>query len=277
MTRHWQWGQTGASAWIAHSKLSNVCRFPATVSSNDLSYSFSQTSHLAILNNVSRAGVFAAVSDLLSQAMLAPEVGEMNQGVADCAIFRPFHLYQILRRIGRVEIALESDNLHGRLLMEIPKRLIDCLNENKVRYEILHHSEAVTAQRIAQAEHVKARHHAKVVMIKSGGEHLMAALPADHQIDLEKFAKAIGKAAALAAEAEFKPLFPDCAIGAMPPFGSLYGLPTYVDKRLAEEDYIVFEAGTHTDAIKMSYRDYEKIVQPRVEDLAVKIQPMKGA
>ena len=70
--------------------------------------------------------------------------------------------------------------------MEIPKRLIDCLNENKVRYEILHHPEAITAQRIAQAEHVKARHHAKVVMIKSGSEHLMAALPADHQIDLEK-------------------------------------------------------------------------------------------
>ena len=79
--------------------------------------------------------------------------------------------------------------------MKIPKQLIDCLNESKVRYEILHHPEAITAQRIAQAEHVKARHHAKVVMIKSGGEHLMAALPADHQIDLEKFAKAIGKPA----------------------------------------------------------------------------------
>lgn len=160
--------------------------------------------------------------------------------------------------------------------MEIPKRLIDCLNENKVRYEILHHPEAVTAQRIAQAEHVKARHHAKVVMIKSGEQHLMAALPADHQIHLEKFAKAIGKAAALEAETEFKPLFPDCAIGAMPPFGNLYGLPTYVDKRLAQEEYIVFEAGTHTDAIKLRYYDYEKIVQPRVEDFAIKIQPMKG-
>jgi Ala-tRNA(Pro) deacylase len=199
-----------------------------------------------------------------------------HRGVPDCALSRPFASIRILRRIGKVEIALESDNLHRRLRMEIPKRLIDCLNENKVRYEILHHPEAITAQRIAQAEHVKARHHAKVVMIKSGGERLMAALPADHQIDLEKFAKAIGKAASLDREAEFKPLFPDCAVGAMPPFGNLYGLPTCVDKRLAEEDYIVFEAGTHTDAIKMSYRDYAKIVQPRVEDLAIKIQPMKG-
>ena len=161
--------------------------------------------------------------------------------------------------------------------MKIPKQLIDCLNESKVRYEILHHPEAVTAQRIAQAEHVKGRHHAKVVMVKSGGQHLMTVLPADHQIDLEKVAKAIGKRASLDTEAEFKSLFPDCAVGAMPPFGYLYGVPTYVDKSLSQEDYIVFEAGTHTDAIKLSYRDYEKIVEPRVADLAIKMQPMKGA
>lgn len=161
--------------------------------------------------------------------------------------------------------------------MEIPKRLIDCLNQNKVRYEILHHAEAMTAQRIAQAEHVKGRHHAKVVMVKSGEQHLMVVLPADHQIDLQKVEKVIGKAASIDKEQEFKTLFPDCATGAMPPFGNLYGLPTYVDKCLAEQDYIVFEAATHTDAIKMTYRDYEKIVKPHVEDLAIKIQPMKGA
>jgi Ala-tRNA(Pro) deacylase len=161
--------------------------------------------------------------------------------------------------------------------MKIPKQLIDCLNDNKVGYEILHHPEAVTAQRIAQAEHVKGRHHAKVVMIKSGEQHVMTVLPADHQIDLEKVAKAVGKPVSLDTEQEFKSLFPDCAIGAMPPFGNLYGLPTYVDRSLAAQDYIVFEAGTHSDAIKLSYRDYEKIVKPQVEDLAIKVQPMKGA
>ncbi len=160
--------------------------------------------------------------------------------------------------------------------MKISKQLIDCLNENKAGYEILQHPEAVTAQRIAQAEHVKGRRHAKVVMVKSGREHVMTVLPADHQIDLEKVEKALGQPASLDAEQEFKLLFPDCAVGAMPPFGNLYGLPTYVDKSLSQEDYIVFEAGTHTDAIKLSYRDYEKIVKPRVEDLASKIQPMKG-
>jgi Ala-tRNA(Pro) deacylase len=166
--------------------------------------------------------------------------------------------------------------LHWRPLLKIPKQLIDCLKENKVDYEILHHPEAVTAQRIAQAEHVKGRRHAKIVMVKSGEQHLMTVLPADHQIDLKKLKKAVGKAVSLDTEQEFKPLFPDCAVGAMPPFGNLYGVPTYVDKSLSQEEYIVFEAGTHTDAIKLSYRDYEKIAKPRVEDFAIKIHPMKG-
>src|SRR5262245_26786597 len=160
--------------------------------------------------------------------------------------------------------------------MEIPRRLIDCLDQNNVRYEILRHAEAVTAQRIAQAEHVKGRHQAKVVILKCGDQHLMVVLPADHHIDLEKIEKAIGKPVSLGKEDDFKSLFPDAVTGAMPPFGNLYGLPTYVDTHLAEQDYIVFEAGTHTDAVKMNYGDYEKIVKPKVEDLAIKSQPMKG-
>ena len=104
----------------------------------------------------------------------------------------------------------------------------------------------------------------------------MTVLPADHQIDLKKLKKILGKVVSLDKEAEFKSLFPDCAVGAMPPFGNLYGVPTYVDKSLSQEEYIVFEAGTHTDAIKLSYRDYETIAKPRVEDFAIKVQPMKG-
>src|SRR5258705_8768901 len=105
----------------------------------------------------------------------------------------------------------------------------------------------------------------------------MIVLPADHLIDLENIEKAMGNPVSLGMENDFKSLFPDSAIGAMPPFGNLYGLPTYVDKDLAEQDYIVFEAGTHTDAIKMSYSDYAKIVKPKVGDLAIKLHPMKGA
>lgn len=161
--------------------------------------------------------------------------------------------------------------------MEIPKQLTDCLNEYKVPYEILRHSEAVTAQRIAQAEHIKGRHQAKVVMLKSADQYFMVVLSADHHMDMEKIERAIGKPLSLARENEFKSLFPDSVIGAMPPFGNLYGLPTYVDKYLAEQDFIVFEAGTHTDAVKMSYTDYAKIVKPTVGDLAIKLHPMKGA
>src|SRR5438046_8177221 len=99
--------------------------------------------------------------------------------------------------------------------MKMPKRLIDCLDENKASYEILRHPEAVTAQRIAQAEHVKGRRHAKVVMVKSGARHLMIALPAEHLIDLEKLAKIVGQDVSLENEQEFESLFPDCAVGAI--------------------------------------------------------------
>jgi Ala-tRNA(Pro) deacylase len=163
------------------------------------------------------------------------------------------------------------------VFMEIPNKLINYLNEKKIGYEILHHPEAFTAQTIAAAEHVKGRHHAKVVMVKSGGEHLMTVLPADSRVDLEKLEKLTGKSTSLEREAEFKDLFPDCAPGTMPPFGDLYGVPTYVDRNLASEDYIVFEAGTHTDAIRLAYSDYERAAKPRVEAFAVKLQSVKPA
>jgi Ala-tRNA(Pro) deacylase len=161
--------------------------------------------------------------------------------------------------------------------MEIPQKLINYLNEKKVNYEILHHPEAFTAQTVAAAEHVKGRHHAKVVMVRSGGEHLMTVLPADCRIDLEKLEKVTGNPTYLEGETDFKGLFPDCAPGTMPPFGDLYGLPTYMDKSLAEEDYIVFEAGTHTDAIRLNYTDYERTARPRVADFAVKLHSIKQA
>src|SRR6476619_4298289 len=147
-------------------------------------------------------------------------------------------------------MARESDTFSGGA-MEIPKQLIDCLNQNKVQYEILRHAEAMTAQRIAQAEHVKGRHQAKVVMLKSGDQHLMVVLPADHHIDLEKIEKAIGKPVSLEMENDFKSLFPDSVIGAMPPFGNLYGLPPYVYENLAAQDYIVLEGATRIEPIQM--------------------------
>jgi Ala-tRNA(Pro) deacylase len=154
--------------------------------------------------------------------------------------------------------------------MGIPSKLIEFLNQNKVRYEILHHPEAFTAQELAAIEHVKGKQHAKVVMVKAAGAQLMAVLPADHRVDLEKFQELTGQSATLATEADFKALFPDCATGSMPPFGSLYGVETYVDQSLTENEMIVFEAGTHSDAMKMRYGDFARVAKPKVADFAVK-------
>jgi len=155
--------------------------------------------------------------------------------------------------------------------MEIPTKLIGFLNQSKVRYQLIHHPEAFTAQELAAIEHVKGKNHAKVVMVKTDdGRQLMAVLPADHRVDLAKLDALTGQRATLATEAEFKSLFPDCAIGTMPPFGSLYNVPTYVDKSLTDEEFIVFEAGTHSDAIKMSYADYVRLAKPQVSEFAAK-------
>ncbi len=155
--------------------------------------------------------------------------------------------------------------------MNIPKRLTQFLDENNVPYEVLHHEAAFTAQEVAHEEHVKGRNHAKVVMIKSNGDLAMAVLPAHRIIDLEKLEHITQKAASIAAEEEFHSRFPDCAIGAMPPLGNLYGLSTYIERSLTKDEFIVFEAGTHTDSVKMKYSDYERLTQPVIADLAVRL------
>jgi Ala-tRNA(Pro) deacylase len=108
---------------------------------------------------------------------------------------------------------------------------------------------------------------------RNPGAALNDSLPADHRADLQKLEKIAGEPASLETEEEFESLFPNCAKGAIRPFGNLYGLPTCVNKRLTQEDYIVFEAGTHTDAIKLNDRGYEQIV----EDLAIKVHPIQRA
>ena len=117
-----------------------------------------------------------------------------------------------------------------------------------------------------------------VILKTDNGQLVMGVLSAKDAANLDALKEEIGcRVLRLASETEFRDAFPTCNLGAMPPFGNLYGLSTLVDKHLAEQDYIVFEAGTHTDAIIMNYRDYEKIVNPKVEDFSIKLHPMKGA
>ena len=155
--------------------------------------------------------------------------------------------------------------------MGIPDRLTGLLEKNRIPFEVLQHREAFTAQELAAIEHVKGKQHAKVVIVKAEGERLMAVIPADYRVDLEQLSRVVGKPLQLASEDEFAPLFPDCAKGAMPPFGSLYDLPTYIDRNLTRSEFIVFEAGTHTDAVRMRYAHYERLAKPRVGDFAAKL------
>jgi Ala-tRNA(Pro) deacylase len=143
------------------------------------------------------------------------------------------------------------------------------LRENKVPFEVQHHAVAYTAQEVAAAEHVPGRMLAKVVMLLGDGKLSMFVLPAPARVDLEKAASVLGaKDVRLAHEDEFADRFAGCEVGAMPPFGSLYDVPLYADKSLAEDETIVFEAGTHTDTMSMKYADFERVAKPTVAEFA---------
>jgi len=136
------------------------------------------------------------------------------------------------------------------------------LKENGVECEVIPHEQAYTAQEVAAAEHVSGHNFAKTVIVKAGDEVVMLVLPASRHVDFKKVAAVLGAKAEMLGEGEMKKIFPDCEIGAESPFGSQYGLKTFVDESLREADDIVFRAGTHDRTIKMSYADYEKLEKP---------------
>ncbi len=153
--------------------------------------------------------------------------------------------------------------------MECKERLEGYLHDNRVPFEAQRHPRAVTAQEVAASEHVPGKMLAKTVMVLADGEMVMLALPAPYQVDLEKAAAALGAGnVRLSEEEEFEDTFPDCEVGAMPPFGNLYGVPVCVDETLAEDETIVFRAGTHTETMSVRYSDFERLVEPTVAAFA---------
>jgi len=139
------------------------------------------------------------------------------------------------------------------------------LDQHHIKYVVISHSKAYTAQGIAAVAHIKGQELAKTVIVKLDGVLGMAVLPASFQVDLLALKKAAGvKDAALASEREFKQHFPDCETGAMPPFGNLYSIPVYVDEALTRDTEIAFNAGTHLELIRMSCADFERLVKPLV-------------
>lgn len=153
--------------------------------------------------------------------------------------------------------------------MGVLKRLEEYLDGNTVNYRKLHHSPAFTAQETAASAHVPGKELAKTVVVKTDEGYALVVLPACFKINLKNLRSAMArKRVEIAEEKEFEKMFPDCEVGAMPPFGNLYSLPVYVAKALSDDEEIVFNAGTHTDMIRMSYRDFEKLVKPVVADFS---------
>ena len=143
------------------------------------------------------------------------------------------------------------------------QRLKEFLDHHSVRYVVITHSPAFTAQEIAANAHIPGKELAKAVMVKIDGDMAMAVLPASRHVDFDAMEAAIGAGSIdLATEGEFRDLFPQCELGAMPPFGNLYGIPVYVAVALAEDEDIAFNAGTHRELVRMKYKDYERLVQP---------------
>ncbi len=145
------------------------------------------------------------------------------------------------------------------------KRLKEFLDKERVAYVVISHSAAYTAQGIAKAAHLSGNVLAKVVVVKINGKMGLAVLPAPFKIDLGHLKKAVGAPSLeIATEEEFKNIFPDCDLGAMPPFGNLYKMDVYVDASLAKEKEIVFNAGSHKELIRLACKDFKRLVRPKV-------------
>ncbi len=143
------------------------------------------------------------------------------------------------------------------------------LIEHGVGYEIDRHPLAYTAQEIAALEHVPGRQFAKPVLVMADGTLVMTVLSANQRLDLDKARKVLGREnVRLAREDEFAPVFDDCERGAEPPFGNLYGVPVYIDEDLPSDE-IVFNAGSHTETMRISMIEYLGLVHPEKADLAV--------
>jgi Ala-tRNA(Pro) deacylase len=151
------------------------------------------------------------------------------------------------------------------------QRLKEFLEENEIKFVTISHSQAFTAQEIAAAAHVPGKELAKTVMVKLDGELAMVVLPAPDQVSLPRLKEATGaREVGLASEGEFSGRFPNCEIGAMPPFGNLWDMTVFVDEHLREDEQIAFNAGSHTELVKLSYADYERLVDPVVARLSAR-------
>jgi Ala-tRNA(Pro) deacylase len=143
-----------------------------------------------------------------------------------------------------------------------PKEFLD---KEGIKYVSIVHSPAYTAQEVAASAHITGRELAKTVIVQLDGDMAMAVLPANRKIILQDLREVTeADQVKFVAEEDFKKKFPDCETGAMPPFGNLYGMEVYAAAALAQNQEIAFNAGSHTEVIKLAYKDFERLVKPKV-------------
>jgi Ala-tRNA(Pro) deacylase len=151
--------------------------------------------------------------------------------------------------------------------MSCRKRLEKLFREENVRFSVIKHAEEYGAQRVAGVVHIPGQQLAKVVMVYAGEQPAMLVMPAPYRLDMAKVKKALStKGVRLAGEGEFTSLFPDCEVGAMPPYGRLYGIPVYVDRTLSAQSQIAFRAGSHREVFQIAFADYERTADPEFAD-----------
>jgi Ala-tRNA(Pro) deacylase len=152
--------------------------------------------------------------------------------------------------------------------MAILKKLKAVLDEAKVPYEVYNHALAYTAQEIAARQHVSGNELAKVVMLEVDDQLAMAVVRGNDKLALHVVEESLhARHVRLATEDEFISRFPECEIGAMPPFGNLFGLKVYVDPALAKDEYIYFNAGNHVQTVRLRYKDFARLVEPQMVQL----------
>jgi len=153
--------------------------------------------------------------------------------------------------------------------MDCKERMEAYLGEHNVPFEVKQHSTAYTMPEVAAALHESGKHVAKVVMVVAGEQMAMCVVPSAYRLNMAQVQKLLGSGKArLAQEHEFSERFPDCAPGAMPPFGNLYDIPVYVDRALAEQEAMVFRIGTHQHSMKVAYDDFTRLVQPTIGEFS---------
>ena len=149
--------------------------------------------------------------------------------------------------------------------MAIPQRIRDYLDSQNVSYEAIHHSQAFTAQEVAHSLHVSGKKCVKAVVAEGDHKIVIVVMPASHRLNFQELKSALKvNQLEMLVESELVDLFPDCDLGAIPPFGNLYGIDVWVDRAVASTEKIVFCAGTHEDCIRMRYSDFAKLTRPFV-------------